>query len=673
MPDKLQHFIAILNKNSTGLMLFVTSALLLSLSRIKASRFKSISRSTSLKSNKSNDVNIKSNTLVSKAKTPTSIIQDFWEGKDHNNEFLKDILGERSMEWTKTMNKHCVESLGNPVGSTLYNKILSILDSKDKIPHVHKIKSHFYNFWKDGSNPRGILRRTTLDSYRSINPNWEKVLDVDQLGKVENESWVYEGFSVFHPPFGKEDSSPNRILLKLSRGGTDATVVREFDLDSCSFIDEAHGGFIIPEAKNRVSWKSIDCLLVGTDLKDGKSMTDSGYPRVVREWKRGTLLTDATIVFEGLESDVSVSNYMAIHGQHRFEMRHRSLTFYKSANAVLIHVDSSTSVWCDILVQDDAEVDVFADQLIISTRSEWTITKNNVSKTYKQGSLLSTDLKSFALHGPSQAEISILFEPSNTVSLESYTATKDYIIISKLDNVKNRLAFWKYVVDNEKSSNNATIGQWIFCGNERDAVIRGAYLSAVDSDHSNLYWLTTNTFVQPFKLFLADAEQGPEGIQSAELMKSLPDQFESNGLVEQQFEAESADGTRIPYFIIGHKNMPLDGTTPTLLYGYGGFEVSMTPVYSGVIGASWLDHKVNGHYTCYVMANIRGGGEFGPKWHQAALRENRNKAYEDFIAIAEDLIKRKITNPSRLGIRGGSNGGLLMGNMIVSRPDLFGA
>lgn len=380
------------------------------------------------------------------------------------------------------------------------------------------------------------------------------------------------------------------------------------------------------------------------------------------------------------------------------------MTFYTSKHQVR-YIEGDIDIveqlneqpWRDVDVPDDAQIDFFADQLLISLRSDWTLFDNEKhgSKVLKQGSLLAVSIKEF-LADRSSASITCLFEPSATKSLESYTDTKDFIIIETLDKVKSRLIFWKYVAG-KTLDGTAHAGNWELMGEEPQAVIRGTSVTAVDNNESNMYWLTVSSFLRPTTLYLVDAEHGVEGIppmssvtssssstdgaayNSAHTekhslpIKTLPAMFDASLLEEKQFEAVSEDGTKVPYFMISPKGMKCDGTTPVLLYGYGGFEISITPSYSAVMGATWLNRKAHGVDTCYVIANIRGGGEFGPKWHQAALRENRKLAYDDFIAVAEDLIKRKVTSPRHLGIRGGSNGGLLMGNMMVRRPDLFGA
>lgn len=616
----------------------------------------------------------RSNTSLKSFSSPMTDLVEYWTKKDVEHEYLKEVLGEKALDWVKGRNTHSIESLEDPKSSPMYDTILSILDSKDKIPEVSKIYGMYYNFWKDAVNPRGVWRRTTLDSYRTAQPDWETVLNLDDLGAAEGQSWVYKGSNVYKP-LGWKKGDPKRCLLSLSPGGSDACVIREFDLESLQFVTpEGDGkGFVLPEGKSVTSWKSLDLLLIGTDLKDGKSVTDSGYPRVVLEWKRGTPVEESVQVYEGEKTDVSVSGYMSRHRDKIYEIRRRSITFYTAKMS--IRVDGE---WHDLdQLPLDAQPMQFANQFLIKLRSDWIIKDKESGKdvTLSQGSLVAVGIEDFIANGIS-AVFRVLFEPSAGCSLEDYTPTKNYLIIESLEKVKSRFSFWK--LDDvppspSPSSVPSPTSLWSYAGTEDAAAIRGGWSAPVDSHNSDEYWLTRNTFLQPSSLFLADASVGPPGLEGAELLKSMPSQFDSTGLVEEQYEATSEDGTKVPYFIVRHKDMPMDGTTPTLLYGYGGFEISLTPVYSAVVGSSWLNYQTNGYYSCYVMANIRGGGEFGPQWHQAALRENRKLAYDDFIAVGEDLVQRKITSPTHLGIRGGSNGGLLMGNMITRRPDLFGA
>lgn len=607
-------------------------------------------------------------------------IPSYWTSYDGEHAKYEDVQGEEALEFVKGRNTHCLDHLGDPTGSELYNGILNILDSKDKIPSPNKCGDYIYNLWRDEVNSRGLWRRTSFDSFQTANPDWQIVLNIDELGKTENESWVWKGSSTLIP----DDPiiPPFRTLIMLSRGGSDACVVREFDLNTLEFIVD--GGFIVEEAKTFVAWKSFDVLLIGTDImKDGNSLTDSGYPRTIREWQRGTLIKDSTIIFEGEKSDVLVYPAVNTFGKYKYESVGRMITFYSGKKFYKLsaafaptasNAYSSATKEEDIakytgkllhvehLPLDASSVSVMENQLLFKLRSCWsyeTQTQEGLV-THEAGSLIAVHLLNFLKYGPSGASVTVLFSPTPTSSLGDFTNTLNYLILEILENVKEKVAFYKF--DKDSST-------WADLGMEADGAIRGSSIADYDSYESDLFWFTTNSFTQPTKLFLCDASLGiTNAFSSAKLVKSLPAMYNSDGLIEQQFHAISEDGTKVPYFLVCQKDMVLNSQNPTLLYGYGGFEISNTPAYSAVVGLGWLQKG-----GCYVHSNIRGGGEFGPRWHTAALRENRKLAYDDFIAIAQDLIDRKVTMPSKLAIRGGSNGGLLMGNMLVRRPDLFGA
>ena len=571
-----------------------------------------------------------------------------WQEKDGVDRWLEAVDSEEALNWVKTQNKACFESLGTPQESELFDKALKILDNKEKIPHVTKIGDFYYNFWTDETNPRGLLRRTTLLKYKSKEPKWEVVLDIDALGKAEGESWVYKGYELYKPDpsTGEDVSTLCRVLLRLSRGGADATVVREFDMLKGKFVA---GGFEMPEAKSYCRWKDLNTLIIGTDFGEG-SMTDSGYPRTVREWKRGTELHEAKQIQEGDQTDVGVMGYITKHKGYKFQFCHFSHTFY--TNSLLIKLPMGS--WIKVPKPEDATVSVFADKFLISLRSDWTV---GGEVTHPSGSLITVDIKEL-IQKAENSNFTVLFTPTERCSLEGYTITNNFVVLETLDNVLSRVIFWRHSKDRG----------WVLSSEEEKPAIRGVSFRAVDEDTNDYLWMTTYSFLNTTRLSMVDARNGAAGLAGAKQLKALPDMFDSEGLVEEQFEAVSEDGTKIPYFMVYKKGATMDGSNPTLLYGYGGFEISMTPGYAAIVGKMWLEKG-----GIYAVANIRGGGEFGPRWHQAALKANRKLAYDDFIAVGEDLVRRKVTSPRRLGIRGGSNGGLLMGNMITRRPDLWGA
>jgi prolyl oligopeptidase len=545
-------------------------------------------------------------------------------------QWLEDVTGARSLDWVKEQN---AESTSELTRSTLFQgldrRILEILDSNERIPTIQKLGAYYYNFWRDAKNPRGLWRRTTLEEYRKDKPNWEVVLDLDLLGKEENENWVWHGAQALRPDF-------RRALVSLSRGGADASVLREFDLTAKSFVKD---GYTLPEAKSQVSWRGIDSVFVGTDFGPG-SLTTSGYPRVVKEWKRGTPLSEAALVLEARPEDMSAIAFRDLTPGFERDIVIRRPTFWTSH--VFLRLDSKLTM---IEKPDDALVAFHRQWLVLRLRSDWTVS----GKTYAAGALIATELDAF-LAG--RREFALLFEPAERKSLASFSVTRHHVLVTELDNVRSRVYVLTY-----------RDGGW-----HREPLpglpeFGEVSVHAVDPDESDDYFVDATDFLTPSSLAL-----GTVGSGAAQTLKHLPAFFESKGLAVSQHEAISADGTRIPYFQIGPASLTMDGKNPMLLWGYGGFEIPMLPAYRPAVGAAWLEKG-----GVYVVANIRGGGEFGPKWHQSALKANRARAYDDYIAVAQDLIRRNVTSPAHLGTQGRSNGGLLVGNMLVRRPDLFGA
>jgi len=548
--------------------------------------------------------------------------------------WLEDVTGEKSLEWVKARNAISIKRMESESSfQKLQTDLLDILDSNARIPFVSKRGEFYYNFWRDKNNERGLWRRTTLEEYKKAEPKWEVILDLDALAKSESENWVWKGAALLRPDY-------QRALITLSRGGADANVTREFDLKTRSFVTD---GFNLPESKGSVSWIDIDHIFVSTDFGKG-SMTDSGYPRIAKIWQRGTPLEKAKLIYEGKQDDMSVG---AMHDDSPgFERNFvtRNIAFY---NDELYWLKSPEEL-VKIDAPNTANKSVFKNFLLLELREPWTIQ----SETYSGGSLLVADLNEY-LAGKRQFQV--LFEPTESTALSSVTTTKDYVVINTLDDVKNRI----FVLKPEGSS--ATEG-W-----KREPLVGApafgtVNVTAVDSDESNDYFMTSTDYLTPTTLSIGTIGKAPEEL------KRLPHFFDSSGFQISQHFATSADGTKVPYFMVAKKDLELSGQNPTLLYGYGGFEISLQPNYSATVGRAWLTQG-----GVYVVANIRGGGEYGPRWHQAALKENRLKAYEDFAAVAKDLVARKVTSKQRLGIQGGSNGGLLVGNMIALYPDLFEA
>ena len=549
-------------------------------------------------------------------------------------EWLEEVLGDKALEWVKARNAIVQNRMEREESfEKLRSDLLEILDSNARIPFVSKRGEYYYNFWRDKTNERGLWRRTTLEEYRKAEPKWEVVLDLDALGKTENENWVWKGASLLRPDY-------QRALVTLSRGGADANITREFDLKTRSFVAD---GFELPESKGSVSWIDIDHLFVSTDFGDG-SMTDSGYPRMAKLWKRGTPIEQAKLVYEGKQEDMSVG---AVHDDSPgFERNFvtRNIAFYN--DELFLVKDSGELVKID--APNSASKSVFKQYLLLELREAWTLD----SKTYPAGSLLVSDFDRF-LRGERVFEV--LFEPSANTALSSVTTTKDHVVINVLEDVKNRL----YVLTPSTTESPAAWRREPLVGAPAFGTVN---VTAVDSDDSNDYFMTSTDYLTPTTLSIGTIGKVPEEL------KRLPHFFDSVGMQISQHFATSSDGTKVPYFMVAKKDVNLDGKNPTLLYGYGGFEISLQPNYSATVGRAWLTQG-----GVYVVANIRGGGEYGPRWHQAALKENRLRAYEDFAAVAKDLVARGVTSKQRLGIQGGSNGGLLVGNMITLYPELFEA
>jgi prolyl oligopeptidase len=550
---------------------------------------------------------------------------------DDPHRWLEDVTGEKALAWVRERNAESAKALtGGEAFTALERRILSILDSKERIPLVSKIGDHVYNFWRDAANPKGVWRRTTLAEYRKAEPAWETVLDVDALAKAENENWVWHGATVLEP-------DDRFCLVSLSRGGADADVVREFDLATKAFVKD---GFALPEAKSRVAWRDHDSLFVASDFGPG-SLTSSGYPRTVREWTRGTPLADAPVVFEGKADDMSVAAYRDLTPGFERDFVVRQVTFW--TNELFVRRDGTL---VKVEKPDDANASVHREWLVIELRSAWAIG----GVTHPAGALVAIEFEAF-LKG--DRTFDVLFTPTPRTSLVAWTGTRHHLLLTTLDNVKSRVAILTF-----------HDGRWLsepLPGVPESGTASATPVDEIDSDD---YFLVTSSPIEPSTLLLGSAATAD---RQPEPLKRSPAFFDSSGIRVEQREAVSKDGTRVPYFHIA-KPRAADGTTPTVLYGYGGFEIPLVPGYAAIAGAAWLEQG-----NAYVIANIRGGGEFGPPWHQAALKEKRPRAYEDFIAVAEDLVARKDTSPKHLGVMGGSNGGLLVGNMYAMRPDLFGA
>ncbi|SCL37970.1 prolyl oligopeptidase [Micromonospora pallida] len=542
--------------------------------------------------------------------------------------WLEDLDGDDAARWVRDRNAETVAALtGSETFPRLQAEIRQVFDSDERIPYPGWCGDGFYyDFWQDATHPRGLWRRTTLDQYRRPEPEWDVLLDVDALAAQEEENWVWSNVQRLRP-------GHQRVLVSLSRGGADAVVVREYDLDRRAFVTD---GFEVPEAKSQVCWIDPDHIYVATDFGPG-SLTTSGYPRIVKRWRRGTRLSEAEVVYEGRAEDMEIrASHDSTPGFER-DFVVRSLDFYRCEGYLL----TTAGELVRIPVPEDARWNVHREWLVIGLRSPWTLD----GVTHPAGALLATRFDAF-LAGA--REMTVLFEPDARTALSYHVWTRNHLILATTVDVRSRLevltpgdAGWQRaplagVPEHEQS-----------------------FVMDTDPDHSDAYLLVSEGFLQSRTLRLGEVQ----GL--VETLKREPAFFDADGLAVRQFFATSADGTRVPYFVVGD---PGATGVPALLTGYGGFEQSQKPYYSGTFGRAWLARGGT-----YVVANIRGGGEYGPEWHRAALRENRPRAYEDFAAVAADLVTRGITTPEQLGIMGGSNGGLLMGVMLTRYPELFGS
>jgi len=548
--------------------------------------------------------------------------------------WLEEVEGRLSLEWVEERNRETMAELRS---DERYDRFLQqageLLNAKDRIPYGSIRGKYIYNFWQDAEHVRGILRRTTLASYRAAEPEWEPVLDVDALAKAENENWVYKGIAWLAPGY-------ERCLIKLSRGGTDASVHREFDALAKSFLED---GFALPQAKSGVAWLDRDTLLVGTDWGEG-TLTESGYPRIVKRWKRGTPLARAETVFEGRREDIGIWPRVMDSGEETLPMIDQSLTFYTGAYQ-LIGDDGKLR---RLPLQDSADlVGFYAGRILFTLREAWDVK----GRTFPQGALLAISVSAFQA-SEKLPPVETVYTPDERTSISGVAVSRSGLYVVLLQNVKGRIL--RFQADHDS-------GRWSSAPLPLPA--NGTVSVSAANPHSSTVLLNYEDHITPDRLSEYDA-----GANALTLLKSLPPRFRSDELQVEQHMAKSADGEVVPYFVIHRKGLKLDGSTPTILYGYGGFEISLKPSYSATIGKLWLERG-----GAYAVANIRGGGEFGPRWHKAALKTNRQRAYDDFIAVAEDLARRGITSPGHLGISGGSNGGLLVGAIFTQRPDLLNA
>ena len=551
--------------------------------------------------------------------------------------WLEDIDGARSLEWVHQHNDATAQRLGAQPGyAELHRDAMAALTSKSRIPGVAQQGSYLYNLWQDEEHPRGLYRRTTLAEFRKENTAWEILLDIDALSKAEGKLWAFGGANFLAPDH-------KRCLVHLAPGGGDAAEVREFDVDTKTFVT---GGFFLPSAKSRVAWRDADSLYVGTDFGPG-SLTKSGYPRLVKIWSRGTPLSAATPLYEGKETSVA-SNAFVVRtpGNADIHLLSENLTFW--TNRVSQIVDGKL---VPLAVPPTARVtDGYRGRLVLWLQEDW----NFRGTTYPTGAVVLADLA--ALRGEA-GHVDLVVAQTEHSFVRGVNATAKGLLVSTLDDVRGRLSRY-------------TLGAQGWTHEPVPFPDNGTLqIQSADDDTGDAI-VEFQTFLTPPGLYFVAASGG-----APELLKAQAPNFDGSRFVVTQNWAVSADGTRIPYFLVAAKGLKLDGTNPVWMFSYGGFGNSLTPTYSGsyedmhgAYGKMWLERG-----GAFVLANIRGGGEFGPKWHTSALNENHVKSFEDFEAVAADLAARKISSPAHIGIEGRSNGGLLVSATMLRHPELYGA
>jgi len=545
--------------------------------------------------------------------------------------WLEDIYGDKQLAWVKAENARTAAVLEKDSHfATLDAEALKVLDSPDKLPFPG------FHFWQDADHVRGVVRRTTLNDYLTPDPKWETVLDYDALSKADKKSWVYKGLNCLHP----EDEL---CLASFSVGGEDAITLREFDLKAGKFVE---GGFQLPRGKQRVAWEDKDTLLVARDWGQG-TMSEAGYPIAIREWKRGEPLEKAKEVFRGDVKDNGYGDGPTVYfdGQgHRAVILERNLTTFEQESYLLLPTGAKR-----LALPPKIDIDGLLDgQLLVTLAQDWK--PAGQSKTFVQGSVVSLSLPALT-RDPEHLKPIMVFLPTAQEFEQRVAITKNHLILATLDHVQGRV----YVYSRAHS------GLWTHrrlpAPDNQTVEIEAA------SRTNDRFFISIDGFLTPTSLMLGDAADG-----SLAIAKSQKPQFDASLDAVEQLDATSKDGTKVPYFVVHRKDMPYDGSNPTLMTAYGGFQLSQTPYYSGVLGKLWLERGA-----VLVLANIRGGGEFGPAWHEAGLKTHRQRIYDDFYAVAQDLVARKITSPRRLGIIGGSNGGLLMGVEFTQHPEMWNA
>ena len=549
--------------------------------------------------------------------------------------WLEDVHGERSIAWVKEQNARTADVLQkDPRFADLNAAALKIYESPDRLPMPMLKEGTIYNLWQDAKHVRGIFRRTSLADYLTAEPHWKTLIDYDELAKQDKQEWVANGLNCLYPGTGL-------CLVSLSAGGEDAETLREFDLKTGKFVEH---GFVLPHSKQAVDWLDKDSLLVARDWGPG-TMTKSGYPFVVKLWKRGQPLEQAKEVFRATENDVDAAGFTLNDSQgHHVTLLHTGINFFESAY-FLWSPDGNQK----LALPAKADLNgLLANQLIVTLNQDWK--PEGLETTFPTGSVVSLDMTAVRQDSV-HLKPTAIFTPTAVEFAQEVQATRDHLVLTTLEHVQGRAYIYSRSANGEWTRKKLDIA-------DNQAV---DIVSANGAD--DRFFLEVQGFLTPSSLLLGDP-----GTQTLKEAKSLTPQFDASQDVVEQLEAKSKDGTMVPYFVVRRKDLQYDGSNPTQMTAYGGFQVANTPSYSGVVGKLWLERG-----GVYVLANIRGGGEFGPAWHEAGLKTNRQRIYDDFAAVGEDLVTRKITSPRRLGIEGDSNGGLLMGVEFTQHPEMWNA
>lgn len=554
--------------------------------------------------------------------------------------WLEDVSAKQSMDWALSMNQETAKAYkSKPIYQQLYQEALQALNNKTRIPQIKQRGKWVYNYWKDKANPRGIYRRAKLKAFKNNQIKWQTVLDMDEYNAKNAGNWAFKGMNCLAPKY-------RHCLVFLSPGGTDSTMMKEFDMKTMSFVND---GFTLPNSKMRVSWRNKNNLFVATDFGEG-SMTESGYPRILKSWERGKPLSEAKTLKEASPQSIWIGAYRSGSGSEAKEYIYEGLTFWSNANYQLVDGEAKALALPKTAVIEDS----YQGRLLVSLKQDWTFQEKQLSK----GSVLLINPNILTGENPDGDDWQVLLQSPKNGTIESIATSDDSIIVTLLEDVVGTIKV--YTEDDNDKWQSKTI-----------AFPDNGTVSLMSLDEkTGSFFARYESFLIPPTLYFVDGKT-----LTSQKVSSQSPSFDAAPYQVKQYFARSKDGTSVPYFVVMNKQTKFDGNNPTHIFAYGGFRNSVTPSYSGsyealegAYGNMWLARG-----GVFVSASIRGGGEYGPNWHQSALLENRYKAFEDFEAVAEDLIERKITSPKKLSIEGRSNGGLLVGATMTRRPDLYNA